>query len=419
MVAISPFRALRYNLQRIPDLSAVLAPPYDVIDADEQERLYQASPYNVVRLILGKQYPTDTGQENRYTRTSRDFTAWRTNGILAVDAAPAIYLIEHTFPSSTATSTRLGFIALLQLNDATLREVYRHEATLSAPKADRTKLLEAVPANLEPIFCVYPDEGGTVQALLSQTAARLAPTGEARINGEGVRLWAVTDSAVIERVRRHLASVSVLIADGHHRFEVGVAHRAQYGALMVYFVSMRDPALVVRPIHRVVTHPSPFDATALHAWCTVEPAANQEDALRWLHASTEPGRFVVCDGERWFRVAVTDKAVAEWLIAPTVPPVVASLDVSILHGFLLPRVGVHSPQAAASNGQATDVTYTADAAKAVAQASRAGRRSAWLLRGIPLEQVYALAAQGLLLSPKSTYFYPKVPSGLVINSFEG
>ncbi|MBI4340760.1 MAG: DUF1015 domain-containing protein [Candidatus Omnitrophica bacterium] len=404
MVAVSPFRALRYNLQRVADLSTVIAPPYDVIDAEEQERLYQASPYNVVRLILGKQYSNDTEQENRYTRTSRDFSAWRQTGVLAAEPTPAFYLVEQTFRAGGRSATRLGFIALLELNERTPQDVFRHEATLSAPKADRTKLLEAVPANLEPIFCVYPDEGGLVQAALAKVVAEAAPDAEAdSAGGDHLRFWVVTDAQVIAQLSRRLAPASVLIADGHHRFEVSMAHRARYGALMAYFVSMKDPALVVRPIHRVVTHPAPFEAAALRPWCTVEPAASMEEALAWLAGCAEPGRFALGDGTGWHRVAVTGELMAQWLMSPTVPLGVASLDVSILHGALLPRLGY------------SDVTYTAEAAKAATQASRAGRRSAWLLRGIPLEQVYALAAQGFTLSPKSTYFYPKVPSGLVIH----
>ncbi|MBI3996264.1 MAG: DUF1015 domain-containing protein [Candidatus Omnitrophica bacterium] len=407
MVAIRPFKALRYNPETIPDLTAVISPPYDVIDPDQQEQLYRASPYNVIRLILGKEYPNDTAQENRYARAQRDFTAWRDARILLRDAAAALYLIEHTFEDQGQPRTRLGFIALLELVDGIEQHVYRHEATLAAPKADRTRLLEAVPANLEPIFCVYPDEGGAIQAALKQVTAQRDGAMRATINGESVRVWAITDPALIEQVKRHLASVAVLIADGHHRFEVAYGHRRQYGALMSYFVSMAEPSLVVRPIHRIVTAQATNGDRALRQLCQLEPAPHLPALLTQLAQETGQGVFGYTDGKQLYNVKVRSDQLAQWLIAPAVPLPLAALDVSLLHGLILPGMGLNNDA----------VRYTADAAGAFEAVKTGQGRAAWLLRGIPLTQVYALAAQGLRLAPKSTYFYPKVPSGLTINSF--
>ena len=407
MVAIHPFKALRYNPETIPDLTAVISPPYDVIDPDQQEQLYRASPYNVIRLILGKEYPNDTAQENRYARAQRDFTAWCDARILLRDAAAALYLIEHTFEDQGQPRTRLGFISLLELVDGIEQHVYRHEATLAAPKADRTRLLEAVPANLEPIFCVYPDEGGAMQAALKQVTTQRDGAVRATINGESVKVWAITDAALIEQVKRHLASVTVLIADGHHRFEVAYSHRQQYGALMSYFVSMAEPSLVVRPIHRIVTGQATDGDRPFRQLCELEPAADLPVLLARLAQETSQGVFGYTDGKQLSYVKVRPGQLAQWLIAPAVPLPLATLDVSLLHSLILPGMGLSSGA----------VRYTADAAGAV-EAVKAGQgHAAWLLRGIPLTQVYALAAQGLRLAPKSTYFYPKVPSGLTINSF--
>ena len=418
MVAIHPFRALRYDPARIGDLGCVIAPPYDVINPDEQDRLYDASPYNVVRLILGRQHPTDTDADNRYTRTARDFRSWRDAGILQFDAAPGLYVLQQTFPDEGTTRSRLGFLALLGLDESTGREVYRHEATLTAPKVDRTKLLEAVSANLEPIFCVYPDEGGAVQALLRGVTARLVPAAQAVLKDEEIRLWAVTEADLIAEVARQLSAVSVLIADGHHRFEVAYAHRARYPLLMSYFVSMADPALVVRPIHRVAPQGT-VEALARQGVCSVKPAEDLSAVMRWLRESEEKGRFGFYDGRRLSCVEVTSEALARWLMAPSLPLPIATLDVSILHGLILPRLGINPANGSVAGGAGgPGVHYTADASDALKTVEDAPGRSAWLLRGIPLMQVYALAAQGMTLSPKSTYFYPKVPSGLVINSLD-
>lgn len=423
MVAIHPFRALRYSPDVIGELSRVLAPPYDVIEAEEQEQLYQASSYNIVRLILGKQYPTDTSEDNRYTRAARDFAAWRERQILRADPAPSLYLMEHTFDDDGGYSrARLGFIALLELGDPIERLIYRHEETLAAPTEDRTKLFEAVPANLSPIFCVYPDPGKAVQTLLEAAARRAPPTAQAAIHGERIRLWALTDPHVIQEIAQRLASVAVLIADGHHRFEVAYAKRRRYGRLMSYFVSMEDPALVVRPIQRVVQHTERADLPqALQGLCAIERSADLSSLMRWLKEDDGQGRFGAYDGHALYRMTLDPAHLARWLMSPSVRLPLATLDVSLLHGLILPSLGVSpsgaNPATREHRGEdsGTGVRYTADATRALQMVDQGEGSSAWLLRGISLQQVYALAAQGISLPPKSTYFYPKVPSGLTIN----
>jgi uncharacterized protein (DUF1015 family) len=403
MVAIHPFCALRYNPALIPNLGEVLAPPYDVISHEEQEQLYTASPYNVVRLILGKQYPADTEADSRYTRSQRDFKAWSNARVLARDPVPAIYLIEHTFHTEQGRFARLGFIALLQLEDTPTRSVHRHESTLQAPKTDRTKLLDAVPANLEPIFCVYPDEGGSVQSFLKKLC-QSSPITQATLKGDEVRVWAITEPDALQALAHHLKPVSVLIADGHHRYEVAYAHRHQYGALMAYFVSMAEPALVVRAIHRVVAAESANALAMLRTLCVVSPANDLPSLLQWLERDESSGHFGYYDGKALYALTLKPDRLAQWLLTPPLPMPIALLDVSILHGFVLPSLGMRD----------AEVRYTAAGSEAIALADR-NRGSAWLLRALPLQQIYALAAQGLMLPPKSTYFYPKVFSGLAIN----
>ena len=407
MPGIQPFRALRYNTGFVGDLSRVIAPPYDVIGPEAQDRLYQASPYNVIRLILGKLSPSDTAQENRYTRAKRDFIDWCGGRILEQDEHPALYLIEQAFDGADGVrKTRLGFIALMELSEGA---VYKHEATLAAPKQDRTKLLEAVPANLEPIFCVYPDDRAAVHRQLQDYAARTAPAAQATLDGDGIRLWALTDRAAIEEVQRRLTPVTALIADGHHRFEVAYANRQRYAALMTYFVSMEEPSLIVRPIHRVLKGLGESSTEQLRDMCQLELAQDAGSVLQWLkdgEGRSGSGRFGYYDGYAFYRAIVRQERLQAWLSASRVPAAMASLDVSLLHGLILPSL---------ANGAAAECLYAADATQAVQTVDQGERRSAWLLRGIPLAQVYTLAGQGLSLPPKSTYFYPKVPSGLTIN----
>ena len=406
MARVHPFRALRYNPARAPDLSRVIAPPYDVISPAEQDRLYAASPHNVVRLTLAKPGPAESAADNQYTRSRAAFDAWRHEAVLRQDPKPALYVVEQRFAAGGRAHVRLGFIGLLGLEEPIERAVLRHETTLAAPKADRTRLLEALPANLEPIFCVYPDEGGAVQALVRTAAAR-EPAMSADWNGGAVRCWVATDPELLRQVHERLANVRVLIADGHHRFEVAFANRQRYGALMSFFVSMADPGLRVRAIHRVLSGPlRPELAAALKQLGAVAPVDSLEGLLAWLDEPSEAqGRFGWVLPEGLAKVSLSQDTIARWLSAPEVPQALAGLDVTLLHRAALPRLGLPD----------SGVAYEADPVLAANAVRRGEAAAAVLLRGIPLDQVYALAGQGLALPPKSTYFYPKVPSGLAIH----
>ena len=436
MVAIAPFRALRYNADLVGSLSRVIAPPYDVISPREQDELYDASAYNVVRLIYGKQFPDDTEYANRYTRATATFEEWCRRRILVRDETPALYLVEHAFAWQGQAFRRLGFIALLEFHGSVPEQVLRHEATFEAPKTDRSRLLEAVRANLSPVFCIAPDPQQRVSPLLKQVTQAQRPLAAARYRDEQIRLWAITDPERIQTVREQLAGASVLIADGHHRFDVAFAKRHLFGAVMSYFALLEDPALVIRPIHRVV-HIAPEARDAwrerLKTLCTLESAPSLEHVTRWLATGQGHGRFGYYEQGCCSTVTLREDVLATWLLRASVPLALAGLDVTVLHEVMLPRL--LGPACAAAGGAAGRTSgppraseggppganhlcrYTPDPAQAIEMAQQEGD-CAWLLRAIPLPQVFALAAQGFTLPQKSTYFYPKVLSGLCINPFD-
>lgn len=406
MARIRPFRALRYA-PAAGDLSRLLAPPYDIITPAEQESLYAASRYNVVRLILGTQRPTDTAADNRYTRACDEFLAWRRQGFLTQDAAPALYAVGQTFTDPFGQiRTRLGIIALMDLDSYDERQVLKHERTLSGPKADRTRLLEAVPATLEPIFLVYPDAVGSMQRAL-EAACAAAPTVATKVGADDVRLWVLQDPDVARMFEQHLKSTPLLIADGHHRFEVAIAHRDRVRGLMAYFVSMADPGLVVHPIHRLLNRAPGIQTLA--SMCEVKPAADGPTALAWVRSQgAGQGVFGYCEGTSAYSVRVRPEARKRWIAGSGQTPELAQLDVSVLHGLVLPAIGVASEQ----------VRYTGNPAEVWTALRNGGAPAAWLLREIPLPVIFKLAEAGHIMPPKSTYFYPKVPSGLTIHPFE-
>lgn len=435
MVAIAPFRALRYNLEAIGgDLGRVIAPPYDVISPQLQDQLYDVSPYNIVRLIYGRQSPTDTPTDNRYTRAQQAFAQWRKTRVLVQDDLPAIYVYEHPFRWEGTQFQRLGVVAVLQFDGSTPTQVFRHEATFDAPKTDRSQLLEAVRANLSPVFCIVPDPTQTLRTMVETWSRQHQPVVVADIppyvdgrtdsgqagtaGGSAMRLWTITEPELVRHLVEGFASVSAFIADGHHRFEVAFANRHRFGGVMTYFAWLDDPALIVRPIHRVVRLTPEARAqhrARLEAVCTLTPVSSLEELMRWLDAERKPGRFGFYANGHLYQASLRDEALAQWLLHPSVPLSLAGLDVAILHRLVLPQL-----DGAIFSISSVDalLRYTPAPAEAIAMVDQGVGDCAWLLRPIPVTQVFALAAQGVTLPQKSTYFYPKVLSGLFINPFD-
>ncbi len=413
MVAIAPFRALRYNPGLVGDLSAVVAPPYDVISPQQQDQLYERSPYNVVRLILGKESPADSPSDNRYTRAKQTFEAWRAAGVLVRDERPALYLCEHAFRWEGHSCRRLGFLARLEFEGSVPDGVLVHEQTFDAPKHDRARLTEAVQAHLSPIFCVAPDPDRKTASFVEQLMQHQPPTATARFDEGQVRLWAVTEADTIETVRQRMAPLRVLVADGHHRFAVALSKRHLCGGVLTYFSWANDPGLLVHPIHRVVRLPSGAQErwrSQLRALCALTPVPSLEPLAQWLASSTQQGRFGYYESGQWHQAQVQEPWLAQWLMHPSVPLALAGLDVSLLHHLVLPTL--------LRDGTPASLRYTPQPNEALALIQQGEGDCVFLLRPIPLEQVCALAAQGFTLPHKTTYFSPKVPSGLVINPFD-
>jgi uncharacterized protein (DUF1015 family) len=265
MANIYAFRALRYNPAKVT-AADVVTQPYDKISPSMQDRYYDASPYNLVRIILGKPQTGDGDQHNVYTRAAASLQQWRAEQVLVRDAEPSIYVYTQTFrvpgDPSEAQMERCGFIAAGQLEEYDQKVVFRHERTLSKPKADRLKLLQATQAHFGQIFMLYSDPADEVASALARSQP---PDVEVRDGYEVVhRLWKVSDAATIQKVRSGMADKKLIIADGHHRYETALNYRnemrkqfgvvpdAPYERLMMTLVNMDSAGLVVLPTHRVV-----------------------------------------------------------------------------------------------------------------------------------------------------------------------
>jgi uncharacterized protein (DUF1015 family) len=264
MADILPFRALRYNLQRV-SASQVVTQPYDKISPAMQERYYAASPYNLVRIILGRREASDNTAENVYSRAANCAREWRAAGILRQDSAPSIYAYSQTFQSPSGSSfERRGFIALGRVEDYSAQVVFRHEQTLAKPKADRLDLLRATRVHYEQLFLLYED-AGQIDSLIASASGAQPTINVTDEYGVAHRVWQISDAAVIASVQKAMRDQELVIADGHHRYETALNFRnesraaagktddhAPYEYVMMTFVNMNDPGLLVLPTHRVV-----------------------------------------------------------------------------------------------------------------------------------------------------------------------
>jgi uncharacterized protein (DUF1015 family) len=416
MVAIAPFRALRYSLEAVGDAARVIAPPYDVISPEQQEQLYAASPYNVVRVILAKDAPDG----DRYVQAQHTFEAWRRDQVLRRDPSPAVYLYEHGFTWQNQRMHRLGFLALLNFEGSLPGGVLAHEATFDGPKSDRSRLLDMVKAHLSPVFCILPDADRHLDAWMRRASGSRPPEISTDVpfktaggNGaaESVRLWKIDDAVALAQLQAIVQPTKALIADGHHRFGAALSRRHLCPAVMTFFARMDDPGLIVRPYHRTLGQGGAGDdgRRSLAAVFDLQSFDSLATLQERLDAAPGPGWFGLYGDGRYVLAGVKPARLQAWLAAPTVPAPVARLDVSILHQAVLPLLD------ARLSGH---VRYTPDIAHAVQEVD-AGRAD-WgvLTRAIPLPEIFAIASAGHVLPQKSTYFYPKVLSGLLFNAFE-
>ncbi|MFZ3266240.1 MAG: DUF1015 domain-containing protein [Terriglobales bacterium] len=441
MATISPFRAWRYAPERVP-IGQVVTQPYDKITPAMQESYYQASEFNLVRIILGRRFPADTASENVYTRAAASFQDWRKTGILRQDSHPSLYRYSQTFkvPGSQSMAERRGFIGLGKLEDYSAGVVLRHEQTHTKPKADRLDLLRATRAHFGQLFMLYSG-AGKVDALLDSPGAPDIDTDiDIDITDEyGVahRVWRISDAAVIDEVQQQMRDRKLIIADGHHRYETALNYREErrmaagsnidatdpypYDWAMMTFVDMDAPGLVVLPTHRVVFGlPS---SALLHFPSEIRKFFNVEevdagiDAARATAILRQAGKagtaLLAVTRERTFLLH-TPKSIGAAFFG-NVSLRQQTLDVVQLHKCLLEGC-LHISEEAIRNQQ--NVSYFREASEALAQVGEGKAQIAFLINPVPVEQVRDIALGGEVMPQKSTDFYPKLLSGLTIYALE-
>ncbi len=431
MAEIRAFRGYRYDLGRVGTLGDVVAPPYDVIDAALQQALYARSPYNVIRLILNKEEPGDTESNNRYTRAARYLRDWQQEGILLQDSARAVYVYQQDFDVEGQHFSRRGFLARVRLERFGEGKIFPHEETLPGPKADRLRLFHATAMNLSPIFGLYPDEAGTVQSQLDQSVRRALPLEAADHLGVVSRLWPVTDQHVVSTVTGLMGPKPIFIADGHHRYETALRYlddkratgevrdaEAPANFVLMMLVGMNDPGLVILPTHRLVSGLPTLTVDGLRLLLKdhfqLDTIGHGEQGARdtWELVQAEGsqdllGFGTVADGG-WQTARFRAPQLMASLAGPH-SPAWRSLAVSVLHVLVLGKL---LPEGLGSQPTCRYVHLLREVTEDVA-AQRC--QLAVLVPPATMPHVEQIAGNLEKMPPKSTYFYPKLLSGLVFN----
>jgi uncharacterized protein (DUF1015 family) len=451
MPVIQAFRGIRYDLGHVGSLSNVVAPPYDVIDAGLQFALYKRHPANVVRLILNKDEPDDDEHNNRYSRAARLMRSWLREGILFTESDPALYVYHQVFTDGDTTYTRRGFMSRVRLERFGEGNIFPHEETHGAAKADRLKLWSACKANLSQIFSLYPDPENEVQKILEAAIAGVAPLEAIDHLGVVHRLWPVTDVARITAVNAAMGGRPVYIADGHHRYETACTLRDQIAAahgrslppehpanyVLMMLVSMSDSGMLVLPTHRLVRGLPSITSGQLRerlGECfATEPAGEGPSRARslWQEIELESDQatlalYTAAD-DRWTLARLTDagrKRMSQ--VASDHSTDWQGLGVSILHrlvidSLLAPRSSLPAPKYVRDIEEVVHgLAHGDDSGRDATGQAGTGRRFelAALVMPTTVEHIRAISSHGERMPAKSTYFYPKLLSGLVINPLE-
>jgi uncharacterized protein (DUF1015 family) len=436
VVKVFPFQGILYNKDKLKNLSKLFTPPYDVISQQDQDYFYDLHDFNFIRLILGKEFSGDGEYNNKYVRAAAFLDGWLRHNLLVKDDKPAFYAYEQRFSFHGKKYSRLGFMGLLRLEDMGRGKVFPHEETYPRAKLDRLQLMRATSANLESIFSIYSDEKVRVNKLLKKFMKR-KPTIEATDRDRVVhRLWRIDKKPALAKLVKEMRDKTIFIADGHHRYEAALRFKNElkmkntkfsedeiYNHILMYFCAIEDKGLLVLPIHRVLRKLVYFDPLnfekELERFFEVQPyKASKRTAKRVLKKlmrdlakkGLEKHVFGMYLGEnRYYLLTLKDEKTVEEMVEEEKPKAWKNLGVTVLHYAVFDRIlGIAS--------QTEDkVIYVKDEEEAVKLVDEGKCQVAFFLNPTRIEEITSIASKLEKMPHKSTYFYPKLLSGLVIN----
>ncbi len=438
MAKIIPFRGILYNEHKIHNMAEVVTPPYDIISKQDQSNFYKQSPYNIIRLDLGKSTKKDTDKNNWHTRAANLLNRWLSEKILVQDTSPAFYLTTVDFTLGNKKVTRYGLIALVGLEPFNKGVILPHEKTFSRVSAERFELIKACRANFSPIFSFYSDQNIILNSLKDAVCSKKPDISFIDKQGMKHRLWRITDISMHRYVADAMQEKSIFIADGHHRYETALNyknhisstepdfnddHPANY--VMMYLCSMEDPGLVILPAHRMLTgikdsalasfiqkaesyfyvKKMPFENKGME-----KAQANFISALKSNRSKNMIGAFMKTRPE--FYLLTLKPNVLKHVTGDNLPDPLKNLDVTVLTRLILMEI-LGFDQSMLDNEKL--IVYSSSEEKAIQEVASGRCDITFILNPTKINQVREVAEHGLIMPRKSTYFYPKVITGQVIN----
>jgi uncharacterized protein (DUF1015 family) len=440
MATVIPLKGILYNPEKITDSAKVTTPPYDVISPDEQAAFYERHPNNAIRLILNRAETTDTDRNNPHTRSADYFRQWISEGVLKQDQQAALYLKAITYVHEKKTITRYGLIARVGIEPFEKRIILPHEKTFSKVRSERLELMKATHCNYCPIFSLYPDDG-VILSTLEQAVDPSAPIVDFKDDqGHRHRLWRIIDPAIHRRVADAMKDKRLYIADGHHRYETALnfkkhlqdtdpgfsdSHPANF--VLMYLCSMSDPGLIILPAHRLLKSISAEEMEQAIKASYGPTSRLPSTPIRRTIASRSSGPFwtisvqapigrpsaFMLTRQPVFYLLTLRTGVMDDLFGDKLDASLRLLDVTVLTRLVFMKI-MGFDQARLDNEQLIGYASTAD--KALQSIDTGAYDVAFILNPTRMEQVQEVAQKGLIMPRKSTYFYPKVKSGLVMNT---
>jgi uncharacterized protein (DUF1015 family) len=443
MAIIAPFKGLTYNLERLDDISNLTAPPYDVVSDEEQEGYYQADPYNVIRLILGKKKTGDTDWDNRYTRSADIYKRWESEEILVRAETPAMYVTSLTYDLGDGHGPRLrwGLIVLVRIEDEDSRVILPHERTFSAHRDDRLKLMRACNAQLSQVFGLYEDPQNSVFRPFKEALEAPPWISFDFRDGTSHQMWVVRERSILKKVAEAMHNKAIIIADGHHRYETSRNFRnmmrARYGSrppnrafefLMMYLTNMNDVGMTILPSHRLIKRCEFFKLDAfldsLKPWFEIEalPSSKPEPSARAMklrrmleekgHTTSAMGFY--CHGDNRCYLFSLKEGVRDEM-GEDLHPSLKKLDVLVLSRFIFQKSLGFGMQ---DLDNEEIFQYKSNMVEALSLVDSGDFQMAFLLNPTKMAHVTEVTGNALIMPRKSTYFYPKVLSGLVFNKID-
>jgi len=420
MSEVKSFKGTVYNSEKIKDLSRVFCPPYDVISKKDQDMLYKRSPENFIRIILGKILPRDNSRDNRYTRAKKIFARWLKSSHLKEDKDDCFYFYSQDYIYKGERKSRIGFIGLLKLRHSKKTGIFPHENTHLEAKEDRMQLIKKLKANLSPIFVLFSDKDKLIRRIFDKYLLGSEPFVDT-LDADKIatRVWRLTDESAIKQLKEYMKDKNIYIADGHHRYEVAQGFcslmrkkkknftgKEDFNYIMTYFTDLDSRDLQILPIHRLVKR-LPADIDVLQGDFSIEKVKDKYDLFILLRkAGVAEHAFGFYKEGNFYLLRFNYPARLDQYISIGSREF-KNLDVSILQYIIFKKLKIKDK----------DVTYIKDEDQAIGLVNEEKAEAVFFLNPVKIHQLRTIATGGEKMPPKSTYFYPKVLSGLVVNQF--